>query len=121
MVSTVTWAAPTLSRSRKASSSAKRSYGLITDGTPWRMMVFVTGCTRICALSGTCLRQTTICILVFMLTLAIQRGGKLYQRRRRRSHRVFEHFKYAFFEGSRFDKVAVCALEMRSAQRARFA
>src|SRR5450631_2733249 len=120
MVSTVTSAAPTLSRNRKASSSAKRSYGLITDGTPWRMMVFVTGCTRICALSGTCLRQTTICILVLiMLTLAIRRGRKLNQRCRGRLHRVFEHFKYALFEGSRLDEVAVCALEMRSAQRAR--
>jgi hypothetical protein len=27
-------------------------------GTPCRMIVFVTGCTRICALSGTCLMQT---------------------------------------------------------------
>src|SRR5208283_471249 len=31
-------------------------------GTPWRMMVLVTGCTRICALSGTCLIQTTTCM-----------------------------------------------------------
>src|SRR5664280_1613595 len=31
-------------------------------GTPWRMMVLVTGCTRICAESGTCLMQTTMCM-----------------------------------------------------------
>src|SRR6266568_446219 len=31
-------------------------------GTPCRMMVLVTGCTRICAESGTCLIQTTKCI-----------------------------------------------------------
>src|ERR1035438_217178 len=119
MVSTVTWAAPTLSFRRKASSSAKRSYGLMTDGTPWRMMVFVTGCTRICALSGTCLRQTTICILVFMSTLAIGRGGKLNERCRSRRHRVFEDFEYPLFERRRLDEIAVSAFQMRSAQRER--
>ena len=31
-------------------------------GTPCRMIVLVTGWTRICAESGTCLMQTTICI-----------------------------------------------------------
>src|SRR6266568_7557477 len=33
-------------------------------GTPWRMIVLVTGWTRIWALSGTCLIQTTICMCV---------------------------------------------------------
>jgi hypothetical protein len=61
MVSTVT-SPPSLSVSRNASSKANRSYGLMIVGTPWRMMVLVTGCTRICALSGTCLMQTTICM-----------------------------------------------------------
>src|SRR5512139_465416 len=32
-------------------------------GTPARMMVLVTGCTRIWALSGTCLMQTTMCMV----------------------------------------------------------
>ncbi len=31
-------------------------------GTPWRMIVLVTGWTRIWALSGTCLMQTTQCM-----------------------------------------------------------
>src|SRR5512139_1618560 len=32
-------------------------------GTPARMMVLVTGCTRTWALSGTCLMQTTMCMV----------------------------------------------------------
>src|SRR6266536_590479 len=53
---------PKVSFKRSASSSAKRSYGLTIAGTPWRMIVLVTGCTRICALSGPCLMQTTMCM-----------------------------------------------------------
>ena len=54
MHSTVT-RPPKRSFRRSASSSANRSYGLTMAGTPCRMMVLVTGWTRICAESGTCL------------------------------------------------------------------
>ena len=36
-------------------------------GTPWRMIVLVTGWTRICAESGTCLMQTTMCMRALRL------------------------------------------------------
>jgi hypothetical protein len=40
-------------------------------GTPWRMIVLVTGCTRICAESGTCLMQTTKCMEVSGAALVV--------------------------------------------------
>src|SRR3974390_2469260 len=43
-------------------------------GTPWRMMVLVTGWTRICAESGTCLMQTTMCMPLLRACLAAPDG-----------------------------------------------
>src|SRR5665648_1093473 len=52
---------PTFSLRRIASSKAWASYGLIIEGTPSRMRVFVIGSIRTSDVSGTCLRQTTKC------------------------------------------------------------
>src|SRR5665648_1118533 len=52
---------PTFSLRRIASSKAWASYGLIIEGTPSRMRVFVIGSIRTSDVSGTCFRQTTKC------------------------------------------------------------
>src|SRR6185369_10793728 len=44
-------------------------------GTPWRMIVLVTGCTRICAESGTCLIQTTLCMAAPVLSGLVTRDA----------------------------------------------
>jgi hypothetical protein len=45
-------------------------------GTPCRMMVLVTGWTRIWALSGTCFRQTTMCMVTTCLSALSATGAQ---------------------------------------------
>lgn len=48
---------------REGAVKGLEAWGLIMVGTPWCMIVFVTGWTRVCAESGTWLIQTRRCMV----------------------------------------------------------
>src|SRR5450830_1581481 len=102
---------PNLSFSRRASSSENRSYGLTMAGTPWRMMVLVTGWTRICAESGTCLIQTTMCMACLSLGLCGGARGhgcaQPVQRDMLRALGVLKHLEHLLLRRRRVHEVGI--------------